>query len=190
MHQHPDRPFVMGGMFHGGIGGGGGTDNNIKSLSSRSGNKLELNDGEGSVFLTDQGGANMKFDGAGNAQTNANNNKTVNVGNNNTVNAGSTSAINVGGKEGEGANAFLKMDAAGNISLEGKTKIELKVGENTITITKEGISVSAKEGMLDMNSLQNALLVTQDNLSIHSQSKTSINATGDLFITGSIVDIN
>ncbi|REC46843.1 type VI secretion system Vgr family protein [Chryseobacterium pennipullorum] len=190
VHQHPDRPFVMGGMFHGGIGAGGGADNNIKSLSSRSGNKLELNDGEGSVFLTDQGGANMKFDGAGNAHTNANNNKTVNVGNNNTVNAGSTSAINVGGKEGEGANSFLKMDAAGNISLEGKTKIELKVGENTITITKEGITISAKEGMLDMNSLQNALLVTQDKLSIYSKSITSINATGDMFITGSNVDIN
>ncbi|MEI3791326.1 MULTISPECIES: type VI secretion system Vgr family protein [unclassified Chryseobacterium] len=190
VHQHPDRPFVMGGMFHGGIGGGGGTGNNIKSLSSRSGNKLELNDGEGSVFLTDQGGANMKFDGAGNAQTNANNNKTVNVGNNNTVNAGSTSSINVGGKDGGAANSVLKMDASGNISVEGKTKIELKVGENSITITKEGITISAKEGMLDLNSLQNALLVTQDKLSIHSKSITSINATGDLFITGSKVDIN
>ncbi|REC77537.1 Vgr family protein [Chryseobacterium elymi] len=190
VHQHPDRPFVMGGMFHGGIGCGGGTGNNIKSLSSRSGNKLELNDGEGSVFLTDQGGANMKFDGAGNAETNANNNKTVNVGSNNTVNAGSMSSVNVGGKEGEGANSVLKMDASGNISVEGKTKIELKVGENSITITKEGITISAKEGMLDLNSLQNALLVTQDKLSIHSKSITSINATGDLFITGSKVDIN
>lgn len=180
----------MGGMFHGGIGGGGGAGNNIKSLSSRSGNKLELNDGEGSVFLTDQGGANMKFDGAGNAQTNANNNKTVNVGNNNTVNAGSTNSINVGGKEGGAANSVLTMDAGGNISLEGKTKIELRVGENSITITKEGITISAKEGMLDLNSLKNALLVTQDNLSIHSKAVTSMNATGDIFITGSNVDIN
>lgn len=190
VHQHPDRPFVMGGMFHGGIGGGGGAGNNIKSLSSRSGNKLELNDGEGSVFLTDQGGANMKFDGAGNAETNANNNKTVNVGNNNTVNAGSTNSINVGGKEGGAANSVLTMDAAGNIALEGKTKIELRVGENSITITKEGITISAKEGMLDLNSLKNALLVTQDNLSIHSKAVTSMNATGDIFITGSKVDIN
>jgi hypothetical protein len=30
----------MGGMFHGAIGAGGGAGNNIKSLSSRSGNKL------------------------------------------------------------------------------------------------------------------------------------------------------
>ncbi len=132
----------------------------------------------------------MKFDGAGNAHTNANNNKIVNVGNHNTVNAGSSSAINVGGKEGEPANSYLKMDASGNICLEGKTKIELKVGKNTITITQTGITISAADGMLDMNSLQNALLVTQDNLSIHSKSLTSINSGGDMTITGSTVDIN
>jgi type VI secretion system secreted protein VgrG len=138
VHQHPDRPFVMGGMFHGGVGGGGGTGNNIKSLSSRSGNKLELNDGEGSVFLTDQGGANMKFDGAGNATTSANNNKTVTVGNNNTVNVGSVSAINVGGKEGGGANSMLKMDNAGNITLECDTNITIKTGSSSITMTTGG----------------------------------------------------
>jgi len=138
VHQHPDRPFVMGGMFHGGVGGGGGTGNNIKSLSSRSGNKLELNDGEGSVFLTDQGGANMKFDGAGNATTNANNNKTVTVGNNNTVNVGSVSAINVGGKEGGGANSMLKMDNVGNITLECDTNITIKTGSSSITMTTGG----------------------------------------------------
>ena len=44
--------------------------------------------------------------------------------------------------------------------------------------------------MLDLNSLKNALLVTQYNLSIHSKAVTSMNATGDIFITGSNVDIN
>ncbi|WP_373287835.1 phage baseplate assembly protein V [Pedobacter psychrotolerans] len=29
VHNHPDRPFVMGGMFHGGVGLGGGADNRI-----------------------------------------------------------------------------------------------------------------------------------------------------------------
>ncbi|MDN5395373.1 MAG: phage baseplate assembly protein V [Chryseobacterium sp.] len=138
VHQHPDRPFVMGGMFHGGVGGGGGQNNNVKSLSSRSGNKLELDDGAGSVFLTDQGGANMKFDGAGNATTNANNNKTVTVGNNNTVNVGSVSSINVGGKEGGGANSMLKMDSSGNITLECDTTITIKTGSSSITMTTGG----------------------------------------------------
>ena len=138
VHQHPDRPFVMGGMFHGAIGAGGGAGNNIKSLSSRSGNKLELDDGAGSVFLTDQGGANMKFDGAGNAVTNANLNKTVNVGTANTVNAGSTNIINVGSKEGGGSNSKISMDKAGNISLECDTNVTIKTGASSITLNSDG----------------------------------------------------
>ncbi|MCF2220014.1 phage baseplate assembly protein V [Chryseobacterium sp. PS-8] len=138
VHQHPDRPFVMGGMFHGAIGAGGGAGNNIKSLSSRSGNKLELDDGAGSVFLTDQGGANMKFDGAGNAVINANLNKTVNVGTANTVNAGSTNIINVGSKEGGGANSKISMDKAGNISLECDTNVTIKTGASSITLNSDG----------------------------------------------------
>ncbi len=138
VHQHPDRPFVMGGMFHGGVGGGGGAGNNIKSLSSRSGNKLELDDGAGSVFLTDQGGANMKFDGAGNATTNANNDKTVKVGNNNTVNTGSKNTINVGSKDGGGSNSMFSMDKAGNISLECDTNVTIKTGASSITLKSDG----------------------------------------------------
>ena len=29
VHNHPDRPFVMGGMFHGQVGLGGGADNRV-----------------------------------------------------------------------------------------------------------------------------------------------------------------
>lgn len=143
-HQHPDRPFVMGGMFHGGVGGGGGSGNNVKSLSSRSGNKLELNDGEGSVFLTDQGGANMKFDGAGNASTNANNDKTVNVGNNNMVKAGNTNMINVGDA------SILQMDKSGNVSLTANTEFKIVVGASTVVISKDGkITINGKEIVMD-----------------------------------------
>lgn len=137
-HQLPDRPFVMGSMFHGQVGGGGGQGNNVKSLSSKSGNKLELHDGEGSVFLTDKGGANMKFDGAGNATTNTNTNHTVNAGSNSVINAGAASAINVGGKEGGGANSMLSMNSAGEITLECDTTITIKTGSSSITLTTGG----------------------------------------------------
>ncbi|WP_267405016.1 MULTISPECIES: phage baseplate assembly protein V [unclassified Chryseobacterium] len=130
VHQHPDRPFVMGGMFHGAIGAGGGSGNNIKSLSSRSGNKLELNDGEGSVFLTDQGGANMKFDGAGNATTNANSNHTVN--------AGSKNSINVGAKKDTPPQCILEMDSAGNITLDGTSSFTITIGESIVKILADG----------------------------------------------------
>lgn len=198
VHQHPDRPFVMGGMFHGGIGGGGGADNNIKSLSSRSGNKLELNDGAGSVFLTDQGGANMKFDGAGNAITNANNDKTVTVGNNNTVNAGSTSAINVGGSKDAPPQSLLKMDAGGNITLDGKTSITFKVGGNKIVIDANGISGTVAKGNISFDSKagtftiqSKGLMTAKTDAELKINSKTSkIASTGATNITGADVEIN
>ncbi|WP_294219549.1 phage baseplate assembly protein V [uncultured Chryseobacterium sp.] len=176
VHQHPDRPFVMGGMFHGQVGGGGGTGNNIKSLSTRSGNKLELNDGEGSVFLTDQGGAHMKFDGAGNAVTNANNNKTVTVGNDNTVNAGSKHCTDVG--KGQ---SILTMDKNGVIDLNGATKVTLKVGESYIEITGTAITIKS------------------DTVNVEGGTLTNVGKTGgspgmvvnsNVTITGEQVDIN
>ncbi|MCC9043554.1 phage baseplate assembly protein V [Myroides sp. M-43] len=66
--NHPDRPYVMGGLFHGQTGAGGGSGNNIKSLSSKSGHIVELNDGGGitirdkdqnSVFLSGDGHINV-----------------------------------------------------------------------------------------------------------------------------------
>ncbi len=137
VHQNPDRPFVMGGMFHGGVGAGGGEGNVIKSLSSRSGNKLEMNDGEGSVFLTDQGGANMKFDGAGNANTNTNKNKSVTVGKKNTVTVGDTHKTDVGNGK-----SVLTMGKDGVIDLSSLEKVTLKVGQNSIEISTAGIKVN------------------------------------------------
>lgn len=64
-HQHPDRPFVMGGMFHGGVGGGGGTGNNVKSLSSKSGHIISLDDG-GGMTVRDKDQNTVFLDGAGN----------------------------------------------------------------------------------------------------------------------------
>lgn len=190
VHDNPDRPFVMGSMFHGKVGGGGGADNNVKSLSSKSGNKLELHDGEGSVFLTDNGGANMKFDGAGNAVVNVNTDHTTNAGQNHLVNVGSNHTTGVGGEEGAPPHSLLQMDASGNITLDGKTNITLRVGENSITITKDGISISSKAGMLDMNSSENALLVTQNSLSIHSKSIMSVNSAAAIYVSGKEVEIN
>ncbi|WP_411812206.1 type VI secretion system Vgr family protein [Chryseobacterium scophthalmum] len=184
VHQHPDRPFVMGGMFHGGVGGGGGAGNNVKSLSSKSGNIICLNDGAG-IEIKDRNGNHITLSGTGDVTTFVSNDNNEDIGNNHTTNVATKTTINVGKDQ-----SILTMDNAGNISLEGKTQIELKVGENKITIKKDSITISVGNGMLDMNSKDNALLVTQNNLSLHSKSNTSINATGNTYVTGAQVDIN
>lgn len=63
IHDNPDRPFVMGSMFHGKVGGGGGSGNNVKSLSSKSGHTVSLNDGGGITVMDKSGGNHIVVDG-------------------------------------------------------------------------------------------------------------------------------
>ncbi|USD26879.1 type VI secretion system Vgr family protein [Flagellimonas marinaquae] len=48
----PNRPFVMGAVFNGVNGAGGGPGNAVKSIATRSGHILEFNDAEGSESIT------------------------------------------------------------------------------------------------------------------------------------------
>lgn len=183
VHLHPDRPFVMGGMYHGGIGAGGGTGNNIMSFSGRSGAELKYDNGEGSMNLKDQGGANIFFDGAGNAVLNANTDHTTNTGSNNTINAGNTTVINVGGKKGASPQSMLKMDAAGNVVIDAKTSITLKVGGNLLSIDKQGlIKLNGKnlEQKADNNFELNAKRVSQS----AKGSNFKINSDQNVIVTG------
>ncbi|UMQ43073.1 phage baseplate assembly protein V [Chryseobacterium sp. Y16C] len=138
VYQHPDRPFVMGGLFHGGIGAGGGTGNNIMSFSGRSGTELKYDNGAGSINLKDKGGANMYFDGTGNATTDANLNHVVN--------AGSTSSINVGAKENSPATSVFEMDDKGNINFKGKKSLTITIGNSSLKMKEDGtISLTGKD---------------------------------------------
>lgn len=55
-YNDPNRPFVMGSLFSGTTGAGGGQDNTVKSIITRSGHLLEFNDTDGaeSITITDK----------------------------------------------------------------------------------------------------------------------------------------
>ncbi|GEM_PF-101080 len=96
-YHNPDFPFAMGGMFHGKVGLGGGVDNHLKSLQSRSGNKIVLNDTEGQGSIrTEDGSTNfIHLDGEGNIRINAPNNIIFEAGNNLEMNVGNNLTMNV-----------------------------------------------------------------------------------------------
>lgn len=182
VHQHPDRPFVMGGMFHGTIGAGGGAGNNVMSFSGRSGAELKYDNGAGSMNLKDQGGANMFFDGAGNVVHNANNDSTKTVGNDKTDKVGNNKKLEVGcdhiadignthkvavGKD----QSVFTMDNTGTIDLTGVKQIKLKVGNSEIVITSDKISITSTE--VDIKA-----------------GDAKANFKGNTKITGTQVDIN
>lgn len=183
VHSHPDRPFVMGGMYHGAIGAGGGEGNNIMSFSGRSGAELQYDNGAGSMNLKDQGGANIFFDGTGNAIVNTNTDHTINTGRNNTINAGNSTVINVGSKEGSAPQSVFKMDSSGNIVIDAKSSITLKVGENLLSIDNKGlIKLNGKnlEQKADNNFEVNAKRVNQT----AKGANFKINSDQNVIVTG------
>jgi len=70
-YHNPDFPFAMGGMFHGKVGLGGGMDNHLKSIQTRSGIKVLMNDAEKSITIQDPSGNIYFMDGQGNIKVTA-----------------------------------------------------------------------------------------------------------------------
>ncbi|MFV0532011.1 MAG: phage baseplate assembly protein V, partial [Flavobacteriales bacterium] len=100
-HNHPDRPFVMGGMFHGISGGGGGENNHIKSITTRSGCTIIFDDtdNQGSITVKDPSGNIWYMDGQGNIDVTAPKNMNFNVGDNFNINVGQNMSTNVGANQ-------------------------------------------------------------------------------------------
>lgn len=132
VHQHPDRPFVMGGMFHGGIGAGGGAGNNVMSLSSKSGHIIRFNDA-GGMEIKDRNGNHVTLSGDGNINTYVSNDSTEDIGNNHTINVATKSTIDV-----SKGNSIFTMDNAGNVSIKSNTEIKFETGSSSITMDKSG----------------------------------------------------
>jgi type VI secretion system secreted protein VgrG len=116
----PNRPFVMGSVFHGKSGGGGGEKNSGKSLKSKTGNNITLNDamGKGAVLINDAIGNSLTFDGSGNT----------------VAKAGGSNVVNVG----EGAESHFKMDKDGTIILKGDKSFKVTVGDSSLELLANG----------------------------------------------------
>ncbi|MGH1516449.1 type VI secretion system Vgr family protein [Chryseobacterium sp. JK1] len=114
-YHHPDFPFAMGGMFHGGVGLGGGMNNRVKSLQTRSGHRLVFTEDE-SIVLTDKSGNELRFDTKGS-----------------NINITAPETITIKSKN-------LKFDIEENIETKAGKNIDTHVGQNIKIIAKQEIS--------------------------------------------------
>ena len=62
-YDDPNRPFVLGSLFHGKSGTGGGGSNKTKSLTTRSGCTVTLDDEKGSITIADPSGSSIILNG-------------------------------------------------------------------------------------------------------------------------------
>ena len=165
----------MGSLFNGRTGKGGGQDNCCKSISTRSGCALALNDAVGSVTLHDKADGNgdssveLTFDGDGNHKLKATSTVTTSVG-----------------KKGE---SFLTMDNNGIIDLSGKSKVSIKVGGNVIEINGEENTINLTAQTINITA--GSSTVTENGKSVLTpQASIRVSGSGNIEIEGKPVDIN
>jgi uncharacterized protein involved in type VI secretion and phage assembly len=119
----PNRPFVMGSMFHGKNSQGGGKKNVIKSIITRSGHTIEFNDDDKSLGITikDINGNVIYIDTKGkNIEITAQNNITLN------------------------AKEIISMNAK-NISIDATESLYAKIGENIDAIINKQVKLKAND---------------------------------------------
>ncbi|MCZ4242399.1 phage baseplate assembly protein V [Pedobacter punctiformis] len=135
---NPDRPFVSGSAFHGQIAAGGGTNNHLKTIITRSGAKIQFDDdnNKGSIYIEDPSGNTYLMDGNGNINVNAPKNMTFTAGENISITAGQ----NIQSKAG---NNITNEAEKGNIHNSANIEIKNNAG-STISSTSNNNIVDAK----------------------------------------------
>lgn len=169
-YNDPNRPFVLGSVFHGKSAGGGGGGNKSKSLTTRSGSTVTLDDDKGSVTVSDPSGNTIVLNGDGTMTVTAPNkidfnSKEININGSDKVNVASKlidvngqDKVTLGSKEisADGSikvtiNSKTKVEVgAPSTNVEGKMELKLK---STGIIDMDGTTMTnVKGGMLNLNS--------------------------------------
>jgi type VI secretion system secreted protein VgrG len=126
-YNDPNRPFVLGSVFHGNIAEGGGQNNNLKAIKTRSGHILEFNDTDGSESITikDKNGNIILLDTSG---------KNI------TISAPETVQINA-------KNIIMK--ATENISMAAEKNVSQTAGENISQSAGKDLSQIASGNIME-----------------------------------------
>jgi len=151
VHNHPDRPFVMGGMFHGGVALGGGADNRVKSIMTRSGHKVVFTEDE-SIIITDKSGNEIHLDTTGSninitapeTMTLTCKNMNINVAESMTTNVGMNQSDTVGMNKATSVMMNITETAGMNIWQNATLDYSLNA-TNILKIASENYSYDAKD---------------------------------------------
>ena len=165
VHNHPDRPFVMGGMFHGQVGLGGGSENRVKSIMTRSGHKVIFTEDE-SIIITDKSGNEIHLDTTGsNINITAPETMTLNCKNMN-INVTENMTTSVGMNQSD----TIGMNRSQNIGLNatqsvGAMKMTSVVGDASMFITGKLTEMIEgdvhSETMKERNEVSEGKIITQ-----------------------------
>ena len=162
-YNDPNRPYVQGSLFNGKNAGGGGAGNNVKSLTTKSGVAVILDDSKGSVCVKDKAGNSFSADGSGNIA----------------VDASKQISLNCGGSS-------LTLMEDGTIIIAGK---ELVIsGETSLSLSSKEINSVAQDSQ--NISGMDVTVSGQKEVTVSGTAKATIDSMGTTTISGTIVKLN
>ena len=148
-HGDPARPYVMGSLFNGTTGGGGLEGNHMKSLTTRSGHTIKLNDSLSSLGITikDIKGNSIHIDSVGDdIIINAKRNITINAGETFTVNCKNANIL---------AEESINMNAEESISSISGEDTTIQAGRSLTETASESYTLSASDSNVQVSNNHN-----------------------------------
>jgi len=168
-YNDPDKPFVMGSLFHGHSGGGGGDNNVNKTLIALSGALMGMFGL--AVHMIDAVGNFIKIDGAGN------------------INLESTATISlkVGASEIKITPDKISLIAP-HIFIKGTTDVNMCSNPATQTwIAGDNIDINGVNAKVNGTTQTN---IMGGKINVHADSKVDINGGSSVDVSGMIVNLN
>jgi len=157
----PNRPFILGSVFHGKSGGGGGKDNNKRSFATRGGTSLVLDEEKNTFTATDPSGNMVMLNGDGTMTLYAPNkidlqskeinliaDEKVNISGINEVNVDSKKIVVTGTDEVTVKSDTQITDEAPSINIKGKNTI---LAEGKVVDIDGKTMTNVKGGVVNLN---------------------------------------
>ncbi|PIN27517.1 type IV secretion protein Rhs [Prevotella intermedia] len=175
-HGDPARPYVMGSLFNGSTGGGGGQGNSCKSLTTRSGSSLKLDDSKGSVTLADPGKTSIFMDGSGNATFDSSEKILISCGSA-SIELHQDGTIKINGKDISVDGEKIKVD--GKESIKQTTKDYSTTGTQSVKVDSNAlITQKAKKVDIDAGntvSIKGAIAANIESVTTNVKGSGSVN---------------
>jgi uncharacterized protein involved in type VI secretion and phage assembly len=171
----PSRPYVTGSLFSEKTGAGGGDGNKTKSITTRSGSTVTLDDDKGNVMIKDKHGADstITLDGEKNIVVNAD-----------------LSILLTSGQSSILLKKDGSIDITGvNITINGSTNSTMQSGSVSFSATSQGAEGKMEGGKLDIDATNITSVSGTSEVNIES-AKITVDGTANVDITGGLVKIN
>jgi len=164
----------MGGMFHGGTALGGGSNNGVKSIQTRSGHRIIFTEDE-SIVITDKSGNEIHLDTTGSnisitapeTMTLNCRNMNINVGENMTTSVGMNSSETIG----MNSSKSIGMNATQSV---GSMKMTSVMGDASVFITGKLMEMIEGDVHSETNQIRNE--ISHDDIEISSSKNITKNA--------------